>query len=236
MSIVNPSQYDCDNMEQGDMIVVKYRNPIYKWYRDKFQTDKIKIHVRVNWDTDEKVERYQEDCTLLFSWEILGKCDMKDTVPYFTGYNNKLIKIPKKLQNLQFGTENTQLTLKSGINILLPTQYIREGITKLDSITSAVDEQRQIKQALKFARYNGEFFKKKVQELDIKIWDISYCNVCGKSISIDFSNEEPHIYNRCECGNTKLQEEDINYDMVAYWYNRQVVDVIRNRYKEFWKI
>lgn len=236
MSMPNPSQYDCDNMKQGDMIVVTYRNPLYRWYRDRFHSDKIKIKVRVSWDSDEKVERYQEDCTLLFSWEVLSRYDIEDTVPYYLGYNNNILKIPKKLQDLQFGLENTKLTLKSGITILLPTQYLRTGITKLDEIGNSIDEKRQIEQALKFARYNGEFFKNRVQELNIKLWDISYCNVCGKPISIDFSKDNPHIYNKCECGNTKITEEDINFDVVAYWYNRQISDVVRSKYKEFWKI
>lgn len=236
MAIVNPSQYDCDNMEQGDLIVVKYRNPIYKWYRSNFQKDKIKIKIRVNWGSNEIQEAYQEDCTLLFSWEVYGKYEMKDTVPYYLGYKNRFIKLNKKFQNIVFGNENINLILKNGLSILVPTRQIREGIRQLDTTTGSINEQKQVKEALKFARYNGDFFEKRVKELDIKSWDISYCTLCGKPTRIDFSNDKPHIYNECDCGYVKTKDEEVNYDVVAYWYNRQVVDVIKNRYKEFWKI
>ena len=44
MAIQQPSQYDIDNMKEGDTVYVIPRNFLYKWYRQKF-TDKIKLNI-----------------------------------------------------------------------------------------------------------------------------------------------------------------------------------------------
>lgn len=236
MPIIRPSQYDCDNAEKGDMVAIKPRPFLYKWYRKNFQKDKVILKIRKNWDSDERVEAYQEDCTLLFSWEILGRCEFNNEVPYSIGINNKYFKKRRILKSLQFGCENICMILDDGLSILIPTENFRRGIQKIDSIIKSVDINRQVQESLKFARYKGDFFKKRQQELNISEWNISYCSVCGKPVKIKFDNEEPRVDNTCECGNMLIESEPITWDMVAYWYNSQVIKPAMNKNKEFWKI
>lgn len=236
MSICNPSQYECDNMKQGDLIVVQNRPLLYKWYRAHFQKDKLILNLRKDWNTSEKVKAYQEDCTLLFSWEILGKSEFIDEVPYFTGYDEKYIKGTKKLHKLQFGSENISIVLKSGLSILIPTNKVRAGLDKMDNTRQTIDEQRQIQQALKFARYKGDFFKQRQKELNKDEWIINYCIVCGNPIKIKFGEENPQVENTCNCGNMVVKNEPIDWDTVAYWFNRQINPIVIKKYKKFWEI
>lgn len=236
MSIINPSQYDCDNSQKGDLILVKPRPLWYKWYRKNFQKDKIILKVRKDWNSEDHIDVYQEDCTLIFNWEIQSRCDFKDEVPYYVGIDNKYLKHGKYLSNLQFGSENISIVLKSGLSVLIPTSYIRDGIRKLDEVKKSFDDNRQIQEALKFAKYKGDFFEKRCKELNLKEWSISYCNVCGKPINIKFDKDVPYVENECDCGNMKVEDEDITWDTVAYWYNRQILKPCINKYKEFWKI
>lgn len=236
MAITNPSQYDCDNAQKGDLIIIKPRLAIYKWYRARFQKYKTKLKVRKDWNSDERIEAYQEDCTLIFSWEIQGRSEYNDEIPYYTGLNNKYFQYGKKLKLLQFGSENVSIVLKGGFSILIPTTAFRTGLDRLDNARKYIDENRQIQEALKFARYKGDFFKRKCEELDLKEWTITYCNVCGEPVKIKFDKEEPYVENTCKCGNMLVKNETINWDTVAYWYNRQIQKPYVDAYKEFWKI
>ena len=58
MSIINPSQYDCDNSQKGDLILVKPRPLWYKWYRKNFQKDKIILKVRKDWNSEDHIDVY----------------------------------------------------------------------------------------------------------------------------------------------------------------------------------
>lgn len=236
MSISNPSQYDCDNSQKGDLIVIRNRPLIYKWYRDRFQKYKTKLRVRKDWISEDRIEVYQEDCTLIFSWEIQGKSIYENEIPYYIGYKGRYIPYGKKLKTLQFGSENVSIILKGGISILIPTSSIRNGLNKLDNTRKYIDEDRQIQEALRFARYKGDFFKKRCAELGLKEWVITYCNVCGNSVTVKFDKEEPYINNTCNCGNLIIKDEQITWDSVAYLFNSQIQPQIVNKYKEFWKI
>lgn len=236
MSIINPSQYDCDNSQKGDLVIIKRRPKLYKWYRDRFLKDKIKLKIRQRWDSDDRIEVYQEDCTLVFKWEIQGKSEYVNEVPYILGFNNKYSKYGKRLQTIQFGSENISIVTKHGLSLLIPTMYVRSGLDKLDNTRKNIDEERQIQQALKFARYKGDFFKKRCKELNLDGWSISYCSVCGKPLRIEFDKEEPYINNTCDCGNTVVENKDITWNTVAYIFNSQTQQYCANRYKEFWKI
>lgn len=236
MSIISPSQYDCDNAQKGDLVVVKRRPMIYRWYRKNFLKDKVKIKIRLRWDSEERIEVYQEDCALIFKWEIQGKSEFKNEVPYHLGYNSKYFKSVKKLQTLQIGSENISIVLNNGLSLLIPTSYMRNGLNKLDTAMRDIDEERQVQQAIKFAKYKGEFFKKRCKELNLDGWTISYCNVCGNPVRIEFNKEEPYVNNTCDCGNVVVKNEDIDWDTVAYIFNSQVQPHYASKYKEFWKI
>ena len=236
MAVNSPSQYECDNAEKGDMIIVKYRNPIYKWYRKNFLKNKVIINVRKDWNSDIKIKQYQEDCVLIYSWELQSKVSYDNEVPYFLGYNDLFIKHTKNLKMMHIGLENVSITLSGGMSILIPTKYFRDGLNKIDSIIQSTNEQRLIREQLKFARYKGSFFEKRQKELGVNEWILTYCSVCGNPIKIEFNGNTPHISNTCTCNNMVIKEEDITWDMVAYWYNRQTSDIIKSQYKEFWKM
>ena len=62
MAIQMPSQYQCNNMEQGDLIYVKQRNILYRLYRSIFQSNKTILKVRKDWTEPAKYSYYyQED-------------------------------------------------------------------------------------------------------------------------------------------------------------------------------
>lgn len=236
MPIIRPSQYECDNANKGDMVVIKPRPFLYKWYRKNFQKDKVILNIRKSWDSDERIKAYQEDCTLLFNWEILSRCEFNNEVPYNIGINNKYFKKRMTLKSLQFGCENICIILDSGLSILIPTENFKRGIQKVDSTIKNIDINRQVQESLKFSRYKGDFFKKQQQKLDIKEWNISYCSVCGNPVKIKFDKESPYVENTCSCGNMFIENESITWDMVAYWYNSQVIKPAINKNKEFWNI
>lgn len=236
MSIPKPSQYECDNMQNGDIVMVQRRPFLYKWFRDTFQKDKIKIKIRPVLTSDDRIEVYQEDCTLVFSWEINGKSEYNDEVPYYIGYNGRFSKKINKLPTLQVGSENTYIMLQNKLSILIPTTYLRDAINKMDNVRNNIDVERQMQQAIKFSRYKGDFFKKRCKELNLSEWVLTYCSICGNSVKIKFDNDKLHIVNTCDCGNTQILEEDITWDTVAYLFNSQVQPLIAKKYKEFWKI
>lgn len=236
MSIKNPSQYQCDNMQQGDILFVQHRSPFYKWYRKNYQKDKTIIYARKYFDSDNKVPYYQEDCTLFFSWEIWSRYVEKEKVPYNIGIKDILLKKVKTLNKLQVGIENISIELQSGVTLLLPTNSIRHAISKMDELRTNIDIERQVKESLRFARYNGEFFKRKSAELNLREWNISYCPVCGKPIKIKFKKGEPYLKNACVCGNMLVKDNKLQWNDVAYWFNRQLPGITLNRYKEYWKI
>ena len=57
MSIQQPSQYQVNNMEQGDIIFVRKQKLLYRIFRKLF-LDKPKIKVRKSWDTENEYNIY----------------------------------------------------------------------------------------------------------------------------------------------------------------------------------
>ena len=76
-----PSQYDCDNMDKDDMIMIKSKNVLYKWYRKNFMKDKIILKLNPNQNNLEVNEAYQEDCTLFTGAEINCIKEYKQEIP-----------------------------------------------------------------------------------------------------------------------------------------------------------
>ena len=89
MAIQQPSQFDCNNMSEGDLIVVRKRPYWYRWYREHFLHNKIKIKVRQDWSPNTKYNLYyQEDCTLLTIYDIKCLQVLSNEVPYILKYKN----------------------------------------------------------------------------------------------------------------------------------------------------
>lgn len=236
MAINQPSQYECDKAEPGDTIIIRKRNFLYRWYRDIFQKHKIKLKVRKDWTSNERIECYQEDCTLLYKWEVQGQVSYDDEIPYRTGYRGTILGSAKKLNKVKFGSENILFILHSGLTFIVPTSLIRDGLSKMDNIRNNIDLDRQVHEALKFARFKGDYFKNKCAELNKEYWPISYCSVCGDPVKIEFREEGPYVNNTCKCGNMSVKSEYITWDVVAYWFNSQTQRQVVNKYKEFWNM
>ena len=111
MPIINPSQYDCNSMEKGDIVVLKSRSFIYKFIRKHFYKDKLKIRVRDGWTLPVRYkEYYQEDCVLMYAWDIACIKKYEDCVPYsISDSPSQLSSRVKMLKSLNIGLYNIQL-------------------------------------------------------------------------------------------------------------------------------
>lgn len=237
MPIIQPNQIQCDKMEAGDVIYVRKVNPIYRLVRDLFFRDKVKIRVRKNWNEPiEYVEYYQEDCTLVYGFEI--KCVQKydNEVPCMISKNvgSKAVST-QFIKSVQVGLYNIQLQLNRFITLTIPTVYIDNAIKKNQQILKNCEDTRKIAEAIKFVKYKGSYFKKFVRDNHIDEWIPMYCSVCGSPIRFKFYEDNILIDNCCNCGVTEFQLENISYDEFALWYSNQSVNskIIRV-YNKFW--
>ena len=97
------------------------------------------------------------------------------------------------------------------------------------------DDSRKIKDAIRFQKYKGDYFKDYVSKNNISDWTPIYCSVCGKPVIFKFSEDSISIENECECESLKFPLKIITYDEFALWYANQVaVPSIIKRYDSFW--
>ena len=236
MPIISPSQYECDNMEQGDVVFVRSRSSLYKWYRKYFKTDAIKIKVRKDWtEPASYVTYYQEDCTLMFSYEIQCIQSFENEVPCMISLSpgDKGLKT-FRLKNLQIGLYNTQITFNNDITFTIPTNYFDIGIRNNQLKLKSIEDRRIIQQALKFRKYKAYHFQKAIDEKQIKEWIPSYCSVCGKPVIFNFDEEKVVIDNKCECNTLNLLMNEMSYDELAIWFANQINPAVIDRYEKFW--
>lgn len=236
MPIVNPSQYDCDKMEQGDVVFVKERSFFYKWYRKHFRKDAIQIKVRKDWtEPINYVIYYQEDCTLMFSYEIQCIQSFENEVPCMISSSpgGKNLKM-EKLKNLQIGLHNLQIIFNNNITLTIPTKFFDIGIKNNQTKLKDIQDYRIIQDALKFQRYKGEHFKRVVLEKDLKEWIPSYCSICGSPVIFKFEEDKVVIDNKCTCNTLKLAISELTYDELAIWYANQINPTVKKEYENFW--
>lgn len=236
MPIVNPSQYECDKMEQGDVIFVKDRGIFFKWYRKHFRKDAIKIKVRKDWIEPAKyVTYYQEDCTLMFSYEIQCIQSFENEVPCMVSLSpgSKGFKT-ERLKNLQIGLYNIQITFNNDITLTIPTNFFDIGIRNNQNRLKNIEDKRIIQQALKFQKYKAHHFKKAVEEKDIKEWVPSYCSICGSPVIFKFEEDKVVIDNKCTCKTLNLLMSEMTYDELAMWFANQINPVVIKEYEKFW--
>lgn len=237
MSISQPSQYDVDNMEPGDMIYVTPRSSLYKWYRKLFKKDLLKLRVKRDIEkyTAGYDEYYQEDCTLIYAYENSCIQKYEDDVLVGVTHIKKKSKITTiKLKVLQISLYNVTMTLPDGTTYILPLDYIENAMQKNQMILKQCDKQKLIKDALKFQKYKGDYFYNYSREHNIKVWNSSYCSICGKPIKMYFKKDKVEIKNMCECGFNKLDLPEMSYDEFANWYAAQTDKIVKDRFKEFW--
>lgn len=238
MPIIQPSQYDCDNMENGDVVFVRKVNPIYKYIRKWFMKDKLKIRVRKDLSTlDASYEEfYQEDCILIYAYEVA--CVQKYTnVPcnISRGINTKALKTIQ-LELLQIGLYNVQIVIDKHTTLTLPTHFFRQAVEKNTATLNAFNDNRKIKEAIKFQKYKGDYFKQYVVDNGIDLWNAVYCSVCGEPVEFKFTEDCIHIINHCKCKALKFPLTSISYDEFSLWYTNQVVThpEVAKYYGEYW--
>lgn len=236
MSIQAPSQYDCDNMREGDIIVVNKPSKLYSWYRKRFLTDKIKIKFYTRWMTNPKlVEAYQEDCILVQELDMLCNQSFNNEVPYSINYKDLFTqKTTGVLKSLKIGSVNMQLIFNSGLSIVIPLEKVKQGINTNDRIINEHSLKLSVEEQLKFMKYKGDYFKSVTLSKNIKEWNASYCTVCGQPISFVFGEDKILLQNKCNCGNIKVNLSSLTWDELAIWYYSQVDKLIKQKCDELW--
>lgn len=236
MAIPQPSQYQVDNMQQGDIVYVRKQNFLYRLYRKLF-LHKPTIKVRKDWskDCNDYFIYYQEDCTLLYHFEVACVQTYENEVPVLIGTTESKITLSSQiLKSLQVGLYNAILNFKNGVSITIPVDYFNDANRKNTLLLKQINDNRVIMDLLKFQRYKGDYFKSYVQKNNIKRWKASYCSVCGKPIEFIFKSDKVQINNKCSCGEVVLDKSEFSYDELAIWYYNQTNPNVKKMYDEFW--
>ena len=236
MPIHNPSQYQLDNMQPGDIVYVKKQKFWYQVYRKLFKT-LPKVKVRTYWspNSNDYSVCYQEDCTIIFYYELACVQTYKNEVPIVIGKNDGATDVTHTiLKSLQVGLYNVIMTFKNGQTLTIPVEYFDNAIKKNRVLLKQIDDKRKIDELLKYQRYKGKYFKDYVKVNHIKSWISAYCSVCGKAITFTFKDDGIDILNDCECGEMQLEKTKLTYDEFSIWYYNQLNPNVKHRYDEFW--
>lgn len=234
MPVPQPSQYQVDNMQQGDIIYIKKQKLLYRWYRNLF-LNKPKIRVKQFWGSVDYKTVYQEDCTLLYYFEVMCVQNINNEVPVVIGRDSGTRSIYTTiLKTLQVGLYNTMLVFPNGLTITLPTDYIGNSIRQNQHKLKKIEDARMVQEALKFQRYKGNYFKSYVEQHNIDRWVSAYCSVCGKPVEFIFNDDDITVNNNCKCGELKLDMKTMSYDELSIWYYNQTSPAVKKIYDKFW--
>lgn len=236
MPIPQPSQYQCDRMENGDVVFVRSVSWLYKLIRRLFYKDKPTIRVRKDW-TEPAVYNtyYQEDCTLMYRFEVQCVQTMNDVPCMLSKRPNSRIEKVFNFKSVQVGIYNIQIEVDNNTTFTFPTSYIDNAMRKNQLTLKNIEDERKIAEAIKFQKYKGAYFKKYAAENNITEWTPVYCATCGEPVIFRFNETGVHIDKMCSCGIMKLNLTDISYDEFALWYTNQAASPeILERYNEFW--
>lgn len=236
MPVPQPSQFQIDKMEQGDIIFVKKQKLLYRLYR-KFFLNMPKVKVKKFWSAscDEYNTYYQEDCTLLYRFELQCVQKYNHEVAVIIGADDgkKVIKT-SLLKELQVGLYNIMLSFDNGLCITVPLGPINDAIRKNQKLIQQDNDYRIIQEMMKYQTHKGDYFSKYAKEHKIDSWIPAYCSVCGEPAIFHFEDDKVIIENKCSCGEMKIEKTELNYDEFSIWYYNQTNDTIKKRYKEFW--
>lgn len=236
MAIQQPSQYQVDNMQQGDIVYVKQRQLLYRLYRKLF-TNKPKIKVKKYFaeNCDEYNTYYQEDCTLLYYYEMACIQQYDNEVPAMVSINGGKTNVSVQvLKSLQIGLYNAILSFNNGVTITVPMDYFNDASRKNNATMKQINDKRVVEELLKFQRYKGSYFQKYVQDNKLKKWKVAYCSVCGKPVEFNFKKDKVVVDNKCVCGELKLDKMEYTYDELSIWYYNQTNPNVKKIYDEFW--
>ena len=235
MAIPQPSQYQVNNMQQGDIIYVKKQKLLYRIYRKLF-LNRPKIKVKKDWENcNEFITYYQEDCTLLYYYEVACVQHYDYEVPILVGIDEgKKTIVAQTLKSLQVGLYNAILNFSNGISITIPVDYFNDANRKNTMLLKQINDKRMVDDLLKFRRYKGNYFRDYVKNNNIKKWKASYCSVCGKPVEFNFKKDIVQIDNKCVCGELQLDRTSFTYDELSIWYYNQTNPNVKKVYDEFW--
>ena len=229
----NPSQYDCDNLEKGDMILIKERPWLEKLIRKLFFKDKIILKIK---EGEKITYAYQEDCILMYAWDLLAVQVYDNKIPCMfsknpnkTGYKTELIK------SLRIGTLNMQIVFKDDNTLTIPMIDIVNAIDQNRRILKEIKDDRMIQESVKYLRYKGSYFKNYCSKYNITEWIPSYCYLCGEPVVFKFNieNDLVNIENKCTCGRNNLSLNKLSFDEFAIWYAGAGEDN-KKYYNKFW--
>lgn len=233
MSLTNPQQRDYDKLSKRDMVFIRKRGILYTWFRHVF-LNKPKITI-MNPDTHRKELVYSEDCTILYELDMA----------YYSSLNNvdaryKIRFIDKnfaatKLAQMYVTGNSLGLQFKHGVEIAVPLNAVKNLINTQASQVNFVQQNQLLDDCKKFSKYTEQYFKNKLKQKNINEWVYTYCNICGKPIKFIFNDNNIDIHSECECGCTKLNENQISYSQFCDWFNCQTNTNVKLFYKQFWK-
>lgn len=231
MAIQTPSQYQCDNLSEGDKIYIRSRNKLYRLYRYLF-THKPKLKIKIS--EDKYGYYYQEDCTILSTYELNCTQTMENEVPCMISYTNNPYCKKFMLKKLQVSLYNIQLTLPNNKIITFPLSSVQNCINRNDIVIKNIDNNKLIQDNIKFCKYKGDYFKNYIQQNNITKWTASYCSVCGHTVDFIFKDEDIDIQNNCVCNNMDLNLTHMTYDEFAIWYASQTNTYTKKYFDKFW--
>ena len=221
----------------GDVIYVRKVGWLYSLLRKYFMQDKLKIRVRRNWQ--EPIiydEYYQEDCTLIYRYEVACVQKLND-VPICISKNINSSKYRNLIVPLiQVSLYNVQIVLDKTHTLTIPTSYFSKALEDNSNTLKLIEDRRKFEDAVKFQKYKGSYFKKQVDNLGIKSWKPVYCSICGKPVEFEFLEDKVVIHNNCECKTMNFPLTEISYDEFSLWYTNQVVahKSVEEYYKNVW--
>lgn len=209
---------------------------MYKLYRKLFKKDSIQILVRKDFTKTppEYVQYYQEDCTLIYSYEISCVQSIKNEVPYVISYKASKFKKQGVIKSLDIGLYNIVISFNNGLNITIPTDFVENSInknkSKLIDINTAID----ILDRAKFNKYSESKLVNKIKNNNINKWIPSYCVICGNPVIFEFKEDKVLINNKCTCGNVTSNKKEMSYKELSAWLTCQTDKNIINSYDKFW--
>ena len=234
MSKINPNQYDCDSMEQGDMIWVRPRSFLYKIYRNLFKKNLLKIKVKESFDSNIIKEFYQEDCILMYAWDLLCIQSLKNTVPYTISNDAKFVKYTTKvIPEVIVGLSSIQFKFKR-LTFTIPLYYIDNAIKSNNFKLKTIKDTRMIRTLSEDLKYKADYYKNKVVKDNIKEWITGYCNICGEPLKLVFNENDIDVISLCNCGQNKTLINKMSYDELATYIGCELNECAQKVFWNFW--
>lgn len=144
--IENPSQFQIDNSDSDDILFINKRSKLYKWWRKYFRKNLKKVKVNDK-------EEYQEDCTIVYSYELKCIQRLEDCVPAcFSKTCSSDIKKIAYLQVVQVSLNNIQIQIDSSHTITFPVSFVQQAIERNNRLLKEITDEKKKQKLEKFKR------------------------------------------------------------------------------------